>query len=378
MASIARRPDGRWRARYRDEAGREHSRHFPRRADAQQWLDQVRASVVTGQYVDPAAGRVSFSDYFAEWAIRQIWESTTDRAMRLAAGSVTFADVPLHRLRRSHVEHWVKAMDARGLAPGTIRTRFHNVRSVLRAAVRDRLIASDPSAGVPLPRTRRRDRAMQLPTPEQVGDVLAWADDRFASLFALCAFGGLRLGEAAAVQVGDVDFLRRTVDVHRQVQRAGGGAVEVRLPKYGSERTVFLPDLLTSQLSRHVQLYCPPGVRQAWLFTMPTGDPPHQNTVGHQWRLACRSAGVNGVTLHDLRHFYASALIASGCDVVTVQRALGHAKATTTLSTYAHLWPTAEDRTRHAADELMRSTLRLADKVRTDTRSNRSDLGEQA
>jgi integrase len=46
------------------------------------------------------------------------------------------------------------------------------------------------------------------------------------------------------------------------------------------------------------------------------------------------------------RHYYASGLITAGCDVMTVQRALGHAKATTTLGTYAHLWPTAEDRTR--------------------------------
>jgi integrase len=61
------------------------------------------------------------------------------------------------------------------------------------------------------------------------------------------------------------------------------------------------------------------------------------------------------MTLHDLRHFYASGLIAAGCDVVTVQRALGHASATTTLRTYAHLWPTAEDRTRAAAAHLMRS-----------------------
>jgi site-specific recombinase XerD len=57
-------------------------------------------------------------------------------------------------------------------------------------------------------------------------------------------------------------------------------------------------------------------------------------------------------TPHDLRHFYAPGLIAAGCDVVTVQRALGHAKATTTLNTYAHLWPTAEDRTRQAAGGL--------------------------
>ena len=56
---------------------------------------------------------------------------------------------------------------------------------------------------------------------------------------------------------------------------------------------------------------------------------------------------------HDLRHYYASGLIAAGCDVVTVQKALGHARATTTLNTYSHLWPTAEDRTRQAANDLM-------------------------
>jgi integrase len=59
--------------------------------------------------------------------------------------------------------------------------------------------------------------------------------------------------------------------------------------------------------------------------------------------------------LHDLRHFYASALIVAGCDVVTVQRALDHHSAVVTLSTYGHLWPTAEDRTRAAAAALMAS-----------------------
>jgi site-specific recombinase XerD len=56
--------------------------------------------------------------------------------------------------------------------------------------------------------------------------------------------------------------------------------------------------------------------------------------------------------MHDLRHFFASALIHAGCDVVTVQNALGHAKPSTTLNTYTHLWPAAEDRTRTAKDEL--------------------------
>jgi integrase len=73
-----------------------------------------------------------------------------------------------------------------------------------------------------------------------------------------------------------------------------------------------------------------------------------------------------GVTfnLHDLRHFYASGLIAAGCDVVTVQRALGHGKASLTLNTYSHLWPRAEDRTRNAAAQMLNEAL-TADRVRT-------------
>lgn len=71
--------------------------------------------------------------------------------------------------------------------------------------------------------------------------------------------------------------------------------------------------------------------------------------------------------LHDLRHFYASGLIASGCDVVTVQRALGHRSATVTLNTYSHFLPDAEDRTRAASKWLMESVLEsLAYSLRTE------------
>jgi len=93
------------------------------------------------------------------------------------------------------------------------------------------------------------------------------------------------------------------------------------------------------------------------------GRPLHNNAVTYRWRQTRKAAGTPSIRLHDLRHFYASGLIAAGCDVVTVQRALGHSSATTTLNTYSHLWPTAEDRTRAAAGELW--TAALADSVRT-------------
>jgi integrase len=377
MASIRQRPSGQWRARYRDEAGKEHARHFPRKVDARAWLDEVTASVVTGQYVSPGAGRITFAAFYGQWAARQVWVPGTRRAMDLAAGSATFADLPMRVIRRSHVEGWVKGMSDRGLAAGTIHTRANNVRAVLRAAVADRVIPADPSEGVTLPRRRKSAAAMTIPTTAEVGALVEVADGPFKAFLGLCAFAGLRLGEAAGVQVDDIDFLRRTLTVSRQIQRENGG-FEIRAPKYGSERTIYLAPTLVEMLSEHVGQYVPAAQGDRWLFTGDGRNPPHQNTIGHRWRSTLARAGIDGLKLHDCRHFYASGLIAQGCDVVTVQRALGHANATTTLGTYSHLWPTAEDRTRKAAEAMLTEALsptgNLADSVRTSRGSKVADL----
>jgi hypothetical protein len=76
VVSIAKRPDGQWRARYRDAAGKEHSKHFDRKTDAQRWLDEVTAAIVTGQYVDPRAGRVTFKAYAEQWRASQVHRIT--------------------------------------------------------------------------------------------------------------------------------------------------------------------------------------------------------------------------------------------------------------------------------------------------------------
>lgn len=231
------------------------------------------------------------------------------------------------------------------------------VRSVFRAAVADRVIGADPCIGVTLPRRRKAEAAMQIPSVQEVGQLLAHADSTrvstrkgFRAYVALCAFAGLRKGEAAAVQLGDIDFLRRTLTLSRQLQRDGSTYV-VRMPKYGSERVIYLPDELVTVLSEHVATHLPHAEPDDWLFTVGNG-PMYDNDITWRWRATRNAAKLPHVRLHDLRHFYASGLIAAGCDVVTVQRALGHSTATTTLNTYSHLWPTAEDRTRAAANDL--------------------------
>jgi len=136
---------------------------------------------VTGQYVDPKAGTITFREFYGTWSARQIWvASTRDNADRTIKG-VPFGDLPMSTIRRSHVEVWIKSMTVDGLAATTIKTKFVIVRSVMREAVKDKVISSDPAEGVVLPRRRKAEAAMRTPTVEEVGRLMACADSERVS-----------------------------------------------------------------------------------------------------------------------------------------------------------------------------------------------------
>ena len=145
---------------------------FKRQVDAKRWVATEESKVVRGDWIDPAAGKVTFAAFYADWAPRQVWLSSTRENADLATAGVTFGDMPLRSIRRSHIEAWVKNM-TRHLAPTTIDTRFTIVRGVFRAAVADRLIARDPTVGVVLPRKRKAEAAMRIPTQRGRGEAAA-------------------------------------------------------------------------------------------------------------------------------------------------------------------------------------------------------------
>ena len=382
MATIRRLANGKWQGQMRPvPGGKQITRTHARKGVVEDWIKEHTVSIVTGTYVDAKTSRQTLRAFYDTWAPRQVWEASTARSMAIAVASTPFIDEPLRAITRARVELWVKAMQAqprgpaasptgRGLAPSTIRTRFANVRTALRAAVADKVIPSDPTVGVRLPRVRRAEAAMVLPTSAEVRRWIDHADPRWQAFLGLCAFAGLRLGEAAALRVGDVAFTKRTIDVRRQVQRGTGGTLEVRLPKHGSERVVQAPDGLMSMLSQHVALLGLQGQPEAWLFPGERDLPAHPNTVAHQWRKAKVAAEVSdALVLHDLRHYFASGLIAAGCTVATVQTALGHSSPSITLDKYTHLWPREEDRTRRAAQGLVDEVFGATDESVTNNRA---------
>ena len=93
-----------WRGSYRDEVGKQHTKSFKRQIDAKRWVATEEAKVVRGDWIDPSAGKITFAAFYADWAPRQVWLSSTRENADLATASVTFGDMPLRSIRRSHVE----------------------------------------------------------------------------------------------------------------------------------------------------------------------------------------------------------------------------------------------------------------------------------
>ncbi len=369
MASIIKRPDGRWRARYRDAEGKEHARHFGRKVDGQRWLDEVTASVVTGQYVDPRAGRITFQDYAEAWRQSQVHRPSSAahvETMLRRHAYPSFGGRQLASLRPSDVQSWVKKLGTdsdgrKALAPATVGVVHGLVAAIFKAAVRDRKLPSSPCDGIKLPKREPR-QIVALTTPAVLA-LTASVPPRYAGLITLAAGTGLRQGEAFGLTLDRVDFLRRTLTVDRQLILLAGQQPQHGPPKTrASYRSVPLPQVVLEALAEHLRQF--PVGGDGLVFTTDSGGPLSRTRFSASvWRPATKRAGLDGVVFHELRHYYASLLIRHGESVKVVQARLGHATAAETLDTYSHLWPDSEDRTREAIDAVLGAS---ADLVRTD------------
>lgn len=385
MSSLKRRPDGKWRARYDDPTtGKERARHFDRKIDAQRFLDEVTTSVVTGQYVDPRAGRVLVRDYAAQWEATLVGRPSTlsiaDVAMRLHVLPELGAR-PMASVRRSDVQALVKRLEA-FLQPGTIGNVYDVLRRMFGAAVDDKVIAESPCRRINLPPEQRAE--VVPPTLAEVDELAASVPPRYRAVVVLLAGSGLRIGEVLGLKITDVDFLRRELRVERQRLQNG----QMGPPKTDeSYRAVPLGRVVVDELAAHLAAH---GDGSEWLFTTERGAPLTYGSWTSVWEAAqrqplaqrrrhrcphCRvdagrpcvtsrgqraqidhaardamARGADAVDTHALRHFYASCLISGGASVYLVSRLLGHASASITLKVYAHLWPGDDDRARDIVD----------------------------
>ncbi|MFL6131346.1 MAG: tyrosine-type recombinase/integrase [Nocardioidaceae bacterium] len=233
------------------------------------------------------------------------------------------------------------------------------VSSVMKSAVRDRRLASNPCDGTRLPKLEKHK--VVPPTTDQVARLTAAMPAELRALVTFAAGTGMRQGECLGLTVDRLNMLRREVTVDQQLITLAGHPPRLGPPKtQASVRTIPLPHVVVDALAAHLAAY--PNASDGLVFTI-EGQPISRQMFGHRWRPVVKAAGMPaGTGFHALRHYYASLLIRHGESVKTVQARLGHASAVETLDTYSHLWPDSDDRTREAIDTVLGAP---ADSLRT-------------
>lgn len=347
----------RYRVRYRKPDNRQTDRRgFRTKREAEAWANEVEVSKRRGEYVAPSLGRITVGELSADWLARK-QQSTAPSHYRMLESayrvhvkprwsSTSVADVD-----QLGAEAWIAGMVRKGAGATTV-LRAHGVLSgILADAVKAKRLAANPARGVEnLPRkTARRHVYLSAQDVQRLADE---SGEHRALLFTL-AYCGLRWGEAIALRVRDVEFLRRRLSVHANAVQLGVKH-EVGLTKGRVARSVPVPAFVLDELSRRCKGKRPDDL----VFSTPDGGYlPRPKSSNGWFTRAVKAAGLQAITPHDLRHTCASLAISAGVNVLALQRMLGHKSAKITLDTYSDLFDTDLDAVAVALDKARAATL---------------------
>jgi len=258
--------------------------------------------------------------------------------------SPTLGATKLRDLRRRDVKDLLNAKREQKLSKNTVRLIRATLSVMLAEAVDDGDIDNNP-ATLPARKRGKKTTAPVVMRPleeDELARLLNTARERdpeYFPLFLLLARTGLRPGEAFALEWADLDFHKRKLNVERALS-----AGEIGTTKTGTAREVDMSQELADALAA---LY---RVREAQTLKRQWGDVPElifvntqrehldESRVRKRFVRALKAAGVGGHRLYDLRHTFASHLIAKA-PITYVAAQLGHADATTTLRWYARWLP---------------------------------------
>ena len=247
-------------------------------------------------------------------------------------------DVGVDMIDRADIEAWVKRRSTtptertkRPPAPKTVANEHGLISTILGHAVRRGHRLDNPAKGVRLPKPRRHE--LDILTDAEFVALWSAMSDRYKPLVWLLGATGLRWGEGTALQWRHVG--RDTITVSQAWKHGGGSRRELGEPKTakGYRRVETTPAVIASLGER--------GPDNAFVFTNTNSAPVNYQTFyADHWKPACEAANLHPrPTIHGLRHFAASHMLAQGADIFEVSRALGHSSVSITADVYGHLVP---------------------------------------
>ncbi len=328
-----------------------------------QKLKAATAAIDAGTYQEPI--KLTVGNWMWTWldvyATNKVTAYTLETYQQVTKNHIKprLGSIKIQGLRGEHIQKFYNDLTAQGLSGKTVKNISAVLSAALDRAVKLGYLPANPCKAADLPKVKNKE-IHPLTDAEIPLFLKAIEKSPFRNAFALCLFCGLREGELLGLSWERIDFEHQQITIAQQLQKskqAGGGYRLVDHTKSGKPRTIQAPAIAIEYLrmERTQQLQNRIKAGSAWenewnlVFTNEVGQHLTIHNFYRTFKAIVSEIGRPDARPHDLRHTCATAAIASGADIKSVQSLLGHATAAFTLDKYAH---TSEKMKQDTADRL--------------------------
>lgn len=399
--SIFKRKDGLWAAQYTDNIGKKRTLYGKTQQIVKDKLKEAIRQSDNGIQMDKA--KITFVDWFAEWL--EVYIKPTVKMSTYQNYYITFRDhieprfkgVLLKDLRGDILQKFFneKAVGGRidqridlktgnkktvegGLHVGTLHKIRRLMVSAINQAIENGIVTKNVARNVKLPPYRaKQKKVLTVEEQKRFEKVLLNSDIPVAFALYLDLYTGLRVGEILALKNSDIDLENKELHVRRALNRVsipGTGKTKLVIDTPKTEKSIRavplvdkliepLREFMLSQAEQREALReiwereAPPDKRtfinEDYLFFASYGKPHESSTLDRVLRNLEKCADVEGLSLHSLRHTFATRCLEAGFDVKSLADILGHSNTKTTLNIYAHALPDLKRTNMNKLAELM-------------------------
>lgn len=294
---------------------------------------------------------ILFSDYMREWIAseRSIAVTTRENYSGFINNQLVpyFAEkkIKLCDLSREDIQEFIDwKLASSGVCRNTLNRYQAIIQKGLNAAKKRRMIAENPVEDIILPAGHKH--IAKAYTDEQAAALLsASRGHRIEPVIVIALFTGMRRGEILGLRWQDIDLERKSLHVCNSLAKVKGGVIDKEPKTENSNREIQLPDELCSYMNSLHENQLANAKRmkshydQRWaeyVCVDELGNRLLPDYVTHGIAKICKANNLPKIKIHELRHTYATRLLAAGATMKETQELLGHSDYRTTANIYAH------------------------------------------